>query len=198
MDDRFLSGFVIIQDGRQALIDSITDWSSQIMTKDSKFLKKCSDSGKMTNYCVVELMESTKVSLLFTISVEFFGGTDPMKRFETLASLKGTLCGVKYVEVLEKQIAPFLIDSLLQESVKIQFHHASWDLVNDSELLSLLSKRRTEIGGFRLLESRDDYALFAKLAPKTSDSPGDLIQYEIAVHSDKVTIDLHMESENNY
>ena len=196
MDDRFLSGFVIIQDGRQALIDSITDWSSQIMTKDSKFLKKCSDSGKMTNYCVVELMESTKVSLLFTISVEFFGGTDPMKRFETLASLKGTLGGVKYVEVLEKQIAPFLIDSLLQESVKIQFHHASWDLVNDSELLSLLSKRRTEIGGFRLLESRDDYALFAKLAPKTSDSPGDLIQYEIAVHSDKVTIDLHMESES--
>lgn len=103
------------------------------------------------------------------------------------------------MEVLGKQIAPFLIgnkNSMFKENVQIQFHHASWDLVKDSELLSLLSKRRTEIGSFRLLESRDDYALFAKLAPKTNDSPGDLIQYEIAVHSDKVTIDLHMESES--
>jgi hypothetical protein len=199
IDDRFLSGFMTNQDGRQELIDSITEWSSQTMMKDSKFLKLSSNSGHMTNYCVVEIVESNKASQLFTISVEFFGGTDPIKRFETLASLKETLNGLKYVEVLAKQIAPFLIgnkNSLLNENLQIQFHHASWDLVKDSELLSLLSKRRTEIGGFRLLESRDDYALFAKLAPKSTDSPGDLIQYEIAVHSDKVTIDLHMESES--
>ena len=199
MDDAFLSGFMTNEDGKQELIESITNWSTQTMTKDSKFLKRCSNSGQMTNYCVVEIEESRKASKLFTIVVEFFGGTDPIKRFETLYSLKRALGDLKNVKVLGKQIAPFLIgnkNSLLKDNVQIQFHHASWDLVKDSELLSLLSKRRTEIGGFRLLESRDDYALFAKLAPRTSDSPGDLIQYEIAVHNDKVVIDLHMESES--
>ena len=114
-------------------------------------------------------------------------------------SLKGALHGLRNVEVLRKQIAPFLFESknsLLKDNVQVQFHHASWELVKDSELMSLLSKRRTEIGGFRLLESRDEYALFVKLASKTSDSPGDLMQYEIAVHSDKVIVDLHMESES--
>jgi hypothetical protein len=201
IDDNFLSGFMTNQDGRQELIDSVTDWSSQTMTSGSKFLKRCSNSDLMTNYCVVEISESSKASQLFTISVEFFGGTDPIERFETISSLKEIINENKYVEVLEKQMAPFLIgnkkNTLLKNDVDIQFHHASWDLVNDSELLSLLSKRRTEvIGGFRLLESRDDYALFAKLEPKTINSPGDLVQYEISVHNDKVVIDLHMESES--
>eukprot|EP00536_Pseudo-nitzschia_multiseries_P007031 jgi/Psemu1/194486/e_gw1.157.96.1 len=199
VDDGFLSGFMTNQDGKRELIDAITDWSSQTMTKDSKFLKRAPNSGRMTNYCVVEIIESTKASKLFTINVEFFGGTDPLKRFETLSSLKKIINELKNVEVLGKQMAPFLIgnenNALLKNDVHIQFHHASWDLVKDVELLSLLSKRRTEIGGFRLLESRDDYALFAKLASKTFDSPGDLVQYEIAVHADKVVIDLYMESE---
>ena len=201
IDDNFLSGFMTNQDGRQELIDSVTDWSSQTMTSGSKFLKRCSNSDLMTNYCVVEISESSKASQLFTVSVEFFGGTDPIERFETISSLKEIINENKYVDVLEKQMAPFLIgnkkNTLLKNDVDIQFHHASWDLVNDSELLSLLSKRRTEvIGGFRLLESRDDYALFAKLEPKTINSPGDLVQYEISVHNDKVVIDLHMESES--
>lgn len=199
IEDIFLSGFMTNQDGKQELIDSITNWSTQTMTKNSKFLKRCTNSGQMTNYCVVEIEQSKKASKLFTVSVEFFGGTDPTKRFETLRSLKGALYDLKNVEVLSKQIAPFLIgkkNSLLKENVQIQFHHASWELVKDPELTALLSKRRTEIGGFRLLESRDDYALFAKLAPKTSDSPGDLIQYEITVQTDRVIVDLHMESES--
>ena len=199
LDDLFLSGFMMNQDGKQELIDAVTSWSTQTMTKGSMFLKRCSNSGQMTNYCLVEIKESNKASKLFTIFVEFFGGTDPIKRFETMDSLKETLGSLRNVDVLRKQIAPFLIgnkDSLLKDNVQIQFHHENWDLVKDPELLSLLSKRRTEIGGFRLLESRDDYALFAKLAPKTSDSPGDLIQYEIAVNNDNVVVDLHMESES--
>jgi hypothetical protein len=63
-------------------------------------------------------------------------------------------------------------------------------------------KRRTEIGSFKLLQSSDDHALFAKLDPgilseKTRrGSPGDLVQYQFWLMADKVVIDLHMESES--
>ena len=98
LDDLFLSGFITNQDGKQELIDAITNWSTQTMTKGSMFLRKCSNSGQMTNYCLVEIKESTRASKLFTIFVEFFGGTDPIKRFETIHSLKKTLDGSWCVE----------------------------------------------------------------------------------------------------
>jgi hypothetical protein len=204
LDDNFLSQFVNSEDGTQELFNAITEWSSLVMKRDSKFVKcSTSDFDGSTNYFVVEILESHKASQLFTVNVEFFGGINPVDRLAALMSLKNVIRGLKYVEVLSKQMAPFLVgnsnfSSVKNRNVEIQFHHARWDLVKDSELLSLLTKRRIEIGHFRVLESTDDYALFAKLVPTTNTiaSPGDLVQYQIAVHCDKVVINLHMESES--
>lgn len=85
-----------------------------------------------------------------------------------------------------------------QQLLESQHHHATWDLVKDPELLPLLMKRRTEIGGFLLLESSKDYALFARIGSESgvkidSKDPGDLVQYELAILDDRVVVDLHIE-----
>lgn len=202
IDNSFLSDFLCNEDGKQELVNATTEWSSQVMKSGSKYVKRCSpDRIQLTNYCVVEILESSKASQLFTLGIEFFGGTSPLERLQTLSSLKKVLDALKYVEVLRKQMAPFLIgdtkSSLVQyQRAEIQFHHARWDLLKDPELLSLLTRRRIEIGSFRLLQSSDNYGVFAKLVPEDGASPGDLVQYQIEVRDDKVVIDLHMESES--
>ena len=62
--------------------------------------------------------------------------------------------------------------------------------MKDPELLPLLMKRRIEIGQYILIESSDDYALFAKLIPTSKQTGEDLIQYQIAILADRVVIDL--------
>lgn len=84
--------------------------------------------------------------------------------------------------------------SYKQSLLENQHHHASWDLVKDPELLPLIMKRRTEIGFFILLDSSDDHALFGKLIPDARRNTEDLIEYQIAILTDRVVIDLHMES----
>ncbi|KAL3923663.1 MAG: hypothetical protein SGILL_001528, partial [Bacillariaceae sp.] len=203
VDDNFLAQFVSSEDGIQELLDAVSRWSTLTVKNAATFVKSIDRSDRQSsNYCVVEIMECVNASQLFTIKLEFFGGTDPKDRLGTIRSLKDAIEQLKNVEVLTKQMAPFIAGRTDQQSVKknnveIQFHHASWDLIMDPELLSLLTKRRIEIGGFRLLETIDDYALFAKLVPTgTNDaSPDDLVQYQIAVLDDRVRIDLHMESE---
>ena len=65
----------------------------------------------------------------------------------------------------------------------------------------MLMRRRAEIGGFWLLDSNESYALFARLHSKDGlierkrDDPGDMVQYQISIHADRVVVDLHMESE---
>jgi hypothetical protein len=203
IDDHFLAQFVSNEDGMEELLHAISEWSTLMVKEDSVFVKAISRSGRQsTNYCVVEIVKCDKASQLFTIQLEFFGGTNPEDRLLTIFSLKSVIDDLKNVEVLRKQMAPFIAgrtnkQSVLKNNVEIRFHHASWDLIMDPELLSLLTKRRIEIGRFRLLESKDDFALFAKLVPTgTSEaSPDDLVQYQIAVLDDRVQINLHMESE---
>ena len=205
LDDGFLSEFQDLDDGEQELLDAMAEWSSQTITEGCRYVKQTDRSGSLlANYCVVELSKSTTTSRVFTVSVEFFGGTGASDRLEILSSLRYKLSMLKDVEVLSKQMADYVVGvrkhkldhyafwrrSLLEN----QHHHASWDLVKDPELLPLIMKRRTEIGAFILLESCDDHALFAKLVPSTRNTTDDLIQYQIAILADRVVIDLHMES----
>ncbi|KAG7353587.1 hypothetical protein IV203_002942 [Nitzschia inconspicua] len=202
-DDQFLSQFVDNEDGVQELIEAISTWSSLVVKKGSTFVKRMTTVGRSTNYCIIELTQTRGASNLYTVKVEFFGGTDPEERLRVVSALKNLIGDLKNVKVLHKQMAPFLAghthrQAVKKQNVEIQFHHATWDLFMDPELLPLLTKRRVEIGHFRLLESRDEYALFAKLIPTGSSdaSSDDLVQYQVAVIDEKVTVDLHMESES--
>jgi hypothetical protein len=189
----------------------VAEWSTQTIEKGRRYVKRIQAfDSDIATYCVVELARSHVASRVFTVSLETFGGTEATARVHLVSSLKRLLSTLKDVEVLPKQMGQFLVGvrmhqapplvSRKQRLLESHHNHATWDLVKDPELLPLLMKRRTEIGDFLLLESSDDHALFAKLAGENNtqdelSDPGDLVQYQIAILSDKVVIDLHMESE---
>jgi hypothetical protein len=199
--DDFLSEFLSLDNGEQELFEFMNEWSTQIVQKDSVYIKRTSGYDNTTSYCLIELRQS-HLSRLFAVSVMFYSGIDPNDRMEILNSLKSSIDELKEVEVLGKQLGPYLVGlaqhiDWKRKSVQIQHHHAKWDLLKDPELLPLIMRRRAEMGRFSMLESSDESAIFAKLIPEPTSigSPGDLLQYQIEVLSDKVVIELFMESE---
>ena len=198
------SEFASVDNGEQELLDLIQDWSTQVINREEfRFIKARTSKSGTTSYILVETRQSNIAARLFTISLEFVGGTDPRERLQMVAELKRELASAKDVDVLGKQMGPFLLgtsdvahNKSTIRNVEFQYHHAQWELVKDPELLPLVMKRRTEIGRFRLLQSNDVSAIFAKVVPENVvDTPGDLVQYQIAIQPDKVLVDLHMESE---
>lgn len=210
-DDGFLSEFRDIDDGEIELRFFLANWATQCVVASKRFVRRMETSEKtLTSYCVIELSRSESASRLYTVSVETFGSRGASDRLALLSSLKNSLGSLRDVRVLRKQIGQFLVGikerqtpSLFMEKSQLlesQHSHATWDLVNDPELLPLLMRRRTEIGNFLLLESSDNHALFAKLSPEdysqnNSSDPGDLVQYQLVILADKVVVDFHMESE---
>ena len=206
LDDGLLSEFLDTDDGEQEFLIAMSEWSTQIIAEGRRYVKQTDSPGSnLANYCVVELSKSKATSRVFTVCVEFFGGTGASDRLEILGSLKYKLSMLKNVVVLSKQMADYVVGvrnhgldpytfwkrSLLED----QPQQSCWDIEGDPELLPIIMKRRTEISSFILLESCDDHALFAKLVPSSRDkTTEDLIQYQIAILADRVVIDLHMES----
>lgn len=210
-DDFFLSEFRDDDDGEQQLVEALEDWSTQTIREGQCFVRQTNAVNGVAGYCVIELFRSPVASRVFTIVLETFGGLGATGRLALIASLKNVVQQLKAVEMLPKQMAKFLVGEIARENVpphrrfyqevlESHHNHASWDLVKDPELLPLLMKRRKEIGQFFLMDSSDDRALFARLfredGSKDEDrDPGNLAQYQLAVHKDKVVVDLHMESE---
>lgn len=212
LDDDFLSEFIAVDSGEHELMDQISGWATQAVQPNSIYVKSLSTLEGMTAYCLIEIVQSPIAPRLFSMSVQFYGGTDPSDRHGLVNSFKNALRSLKSVSVLAKQMGPYLLGGSKssfwkKRNVEIQHHHERWDLLKDSELLPLVMKRRMDLGNFLLLQSNDDLALFAKLAPEDLlknkqgpdthkvTSPGDLIQYQFESLSDKVVVDLHMESE---
>jgi hypothetical protein len=210
-EDILFEEFREVDHGEDELRSAVAEWSTQTIEKGRRYVKRIQSSDSdIATYCVVELARSHVASRVFTVSLETFGGTEARDRVALVSSLKRLLSTLKDVIVLPKQIGQFLVGirmhqaptpvSRKQRLLESHHNHATWDLVKDPELLPLLMKRRTEIGDFLLLESSDDHALFAKLVRENNtqdelSDPGNLVQYQIAILSDKVVIDLHMESE---
>jgi hypothetical protein len=203
IDDEFLSEFMANDNGEQELFEHLSQWSTQVVKPKSRYVKQTQTSNGITEYCVIDLQPSTIASRICSVRVEYYGGIDPTDRLETLISLKSSIDDLKDVEVLRKQLGPYIVgisntSFWNRGKIEIQYHHARWDLVIDPELLPLLMKRRLEIGQFRLLDSKPNSAIFAKLVEEKAINvaAGDLLQYQIAISADKVVIDLHMESES--
>lgn len=209
-DDDFLSEFREIDDGEQELVEAVSDWATQTVLHRRRFVKRTPPAnGGLACFCVLELIRCPVAARIFKVSVETVTGTDPADRLSLIVSIKELLRGLKDVEVLPKQIGPFLVGVRPHEFgampegkarlLEGQHNHASWDLVKDPELFPLLMRRRREIGRFFLLHSTNTHALFAKLVRREEDDgdgkPGDLVQYQLAILRDKVIVDFHMESE---
>lgn len=78
-------------------------------------------------------------------------------------------------------------------------HHKSWELLQDSELLPLLTKRRSEIGKFFILDSSERKGVFAKfVSEKESDRDeqgSDFVIYQVIWRSDGIiVVDILMEA----
>eukprot|EP00934_Nitzschia_sp_Nitz4_P004171 Nitzschia sp. Nitz4//scaffold20_size174350//160042//170970//NITZ4_002134-RA/size174350-augustus-gene-0.39-mRNA-1//1//CDS//3329541905//4161//frame0 len=201
-DDEFLSEFASTDSGELELMELLNSWASPVVEhKNRKFVKTSTSHAGYSIYCLVEIRQSALAKRLFTISLEFFGDTDPTERLLLLDDLFDKISQLKCVEILGKQMGPYIVDSsqagiCKMGRVEFENHFATWDLVKDTELLPLVMKRRTEIGGFRLLQSTKDVALFAKIVPEElHDIPGDMVQYQIAILPDRVVVSLHMEVE---
>lgn len=193
-DNDFLSDFRDVDSGEGELKNFLIEWATQIITEDTRFLKIIKTGDNLASYCVVELSSSSCVSRVTTVSMYTFGTSNARERLSELAALKEAISALRDVRVLDPQLAKYLVDVVphrkSERFLKCQHKRASWELEKDPELLPLLMKRRTEIGGFHLLESHDEYALFAKL------SMGDLVQYQLEVLPEKVVVVIHMESES--
>lgn len=218
-DTEFLNAFQDVGNGEEDLLEALASWATRRVKTDDNldawhYVRELRPGpDKLPAYCLVGIERSRVASRLFTVSVEIFEGSNSApRRLAVLASLRETLSKLKDVRVLHKQMSPYLMgsrqhdmaepDDRSDQFLSSQYRHESWDLVYDQELLPLLMRRRAELGGFWLLESSESYALFARLLSRDAldevvwDDPGDMVQYQISILSDKVVVDLHMESES--
>lgn len=221
-DYQLLSEFIDFDTGEQELFKSLSEWSTQTIKEKNRYVKKTTSSrDDLIAYCVIEVTRSGPTSRLFTITVEAFGGSNAVDRLVVLSSLKETVSRSRDVLVLKKPVNEFLIglrDPLCPELKLLQtnrfleshVHHENWDGGPNPELLALLTKRRIEVASFWLIYSSDTYCLFAKLVTgdegklatadftKASDSASSKlyqVQYQIAIISGSVVIDMHVERE---
>ena len=221
-DYQLLSEFIVFDNGEQELFKSLSEWSTQTIEEKNRYVKRLSSSrDDLIAYCVIEVTRSGSTSRIFTITVEAFGGSNAVDRLVVLSSLKDAISKSRDVLVLKKPMNEFLIGlrdplcpdlKLLQTNrfLESHFHHEHWDGGPNPELLALMTKRRIEVASFWLIHSSDTYCLFAKLVTgdegklgtadftKASDSASSKlyqVQYQIAVISGSVVIDMHVERE---
>jgi hypothetical protein len=194
-------------DNADALLNAVRSWSSQ-QVLENVFVKQL---DRKCEYVVVKVeCRSAYASRLFTVSVDSLASIDADRRQAIVGELKSEIKTLKSVEILPKQMGPFLVgckssskaDCAQEQSylriMESQYNHASWDLVKDVELIPLVMRRRKEVGKFMLLESNETHTLFAKLTGCDGDlrDPGTHVQYRLTVVDDKVMVDLYMEFES--
>ena len=211
-DDDFLSEFRDNDDGSQHLIDAFQAWSTQTILEGKSYVKQTHPDCGVGGYVIASIAQSPVAPRLYTIVVETFSGVSAQSRQNLLISIQNVVRSVHSVEVLPKQLCKSLIvtnerwrygpeqhfSQCVMESLQ---NHASWDLVKDPELTSLLMRRRKEIGKFALLESCDTHGSFARIYHNETltdarHDPGNLSQYHFAVLEDKVVVDFYMECES--
>jgi hypothetical protein len=135
---------------------------------------------------------------LFKISIDFHGELDAEQRLGVLASFQDKLKMYSNVVVLSKSISGIIalrpesrISTWPPKHIGEYFlHHKSWDIVRDTEVLPLITRRRNQVGNFITIHSEDNRAVFAKYAQN-----GDVVVYQVLDRQDGVYVDIHMECE---
>ena len=208
-DDDFLREFRDTSDGSDELVAAVKEWSTISIGdwENRKLFVRRVDSGddSLAAYCIVGITRSPIASRLYTVALDFFGTRGSVDRVEILSDIKRTISNLKDVHILSKRMSECLVTRSkggeTPRRVKYlegQHNMESWELVKAKELVPLLVKRRTEIGNFFLLESRDDYALFAKIVSEGDSGPGTMVQYQLSILDDRVLVSLHVESESGF
>ena len=200
---------------RSSLFSALADWSTQIVVPNKLYVKDAGVDELLPIYGLVEVSASLLAPKLFSISVEVIGGSSPQSHQRLECSVKDLISASKDFEILEKQMSKFLLQvnnlpnsTLLsqwrQRWLAAHFERKSWELVKDPELRHLLTRRRSEIGNFHVLNSSPVNATFGKfkLTENTKAScPAEsyFVQYQIEfdMKEDRLpVVVMHVESES--
>ena len=192
--------------GEDEMFSALSSWSTGIISDRKIYLKEVfpAQDDDLAYYCIVRVLQSPVVSRLFTFTLDFHGELDTEQRLMVLSSFRENLKGCTDIIVLKKTISeniairPSSPSHLWHPGKREYFlHHKSWDLIKDTEVLPLITKRRSQIGNFFILHADDDRAVFAKFVQSdglTTPDNLDIVIYQVLSRPDGIFVDIHMES----
>lgn len=135
---------------------------------------------------------------------DFHGEINAEQRLAVSSSLKESLRVSDDIIVLEKGISANVALRPMDPSVpwapawnEYFLHHKCWELLQEKDVLSLITKRRNEIGNFFILHSDENRAVFAKFVRQDESLPStnlDAVIYQVLSRADGIFVDIHMEA----
>ena len=204
--DCVLSHLIDDDNGEEELYIALGEWSSQIISAKRRYIKAFSNHEGLTEYSIVNIDPSPGASRLFRITIDTLAGTGISDHLILVESLKERLSSCKDIVLPDFTIERFLTDlrqpSATSGILSSHFSQQSWNLVNDSELLPLITIIRSEIANFWLIDSSDTHARFARLEMAERNS-GNIVdayfdEYCIEIREDKTIVNMHVEQENGH
>ena len=189
--------------GEKELFDTLMSWSTEMVSDGEIYFKEITPAKEddLAYYCIVRISQSTKVTRLFSVTVDFHGELDTEQRLAILMTLKESLRSCFELLLLDRGVSnyitlrPLLPSSVWKPSREEYFlHRKSWDLLKDPEVLPLLFKRRHVIGGFFILQADENRAVFCKFVKDESTQKSDMVLYQVLQRQDGIHVDIHMEA----
>ena len=202
-DDCVLTHPIGGNNGEGELYITLGEWSSQVISEKRRYIKEFSGHEGLTEYSIVNVDPSPGASRLFQITIDTLVGTTISDHLILVESLKEMLSSCKGIVLLNFVVERFLADLrqplAKSEVLSCHFSQKSWNLVNDSKLLPLITIIRSEITNFLLIDSTDADARFARLEMIQRNS-GDIVdayldEYRIEIREEKTIVNMHVEHE---
>lgn len=131
------------------LSNAIQSWSTLMIIKDKLYMRvlPSSEDGSLTNYCLVEKC-STDLPRLNKVNIYYFEQVETNIRIRCSRSLQDTLESWNdMLIVLPEPISDKIVDSKKGSSKYLQ-NEETWELLSETELLSLIHKRRCFFDNF--------------------------------------------------
>ena len=203
--DTILSEFVEVDYGDKEIYNTLSRWSTHIILQEKLYVRQIiSTDSDLTYYCILKVTSSNVAARLYNIRIDFFGSLDAQSRLQIIEELNSHILVDEHLLIPSIMISEYMVNPFTRNSVneKLQtsysvvnfFHHETWELLNDPEVLPLISRRRSFFGNFILLEESNSHAIFTKFL--SANDHYYLVQYFIRVFKNRVTVHMFMEKEH--
>ena len=134
-------------------------------------------------------------------TIDFHGEIKAELRLSILSKLKNDLAVHSKILVLEQCISRLVrIPQMAKDGWSSYFiHNKKWELLQDDEVLPLITKRRNEIGNFFILHSDEQTGVFAKFVRNQeggldgNKKEQDVVIYQIVSKANGIYVDICME-----
>ncbi|KAL7554217.1 hypothetical protein ACHAWF_017632 [Thalassiosira exigua] len=191
----------VMDQSEDAIHSILSDWSTGTITDRDMYFKEIvpAQDDDLAYYCIIRVVHSNEVSRLYTLTCDFHGDINAEQRLSVVASLRENLRACPDIIVLEKCISGLVAIRPVSPNQpwfpcwnEFFLHHKWWELLQEGEVLPLITKRRNEIGNFFILHSAKDRSVFAKFS--TNENNVDVVVYQVLSRPDGILVDIHMEA----